>query len=420
MDVLLIGSRGREHAIAASLKKDERVGRIYCIPGNGGLAGIATCVKMSVMDFDGILKFVEDRPEIGLTVVSPDESLAGGLSELLNKNGHRAFGPSASASRMESDKSYCRNLCRKYGIPAPEYKIFDTYESAKAYCVSRGFPLVVKTNGRTAGKGIFYCKNQREAENSLYDVMIAELFGDAGKRVVVEEYLEGKNVIVMAFSDGRTAVPLPAVKCYKRVFDNDLGLNTAGMGAYVPSDAYTPELAARVRDEIILPTIGALKKEGREYRGVLAFSLILTADGPKAVDFTVRFCDVESQVLLPLLKTPLLDVFNAVIDGTLDKIAIEVKNSSAVCVVLTSGGYPLDYNSNLRITVGDVDERVKIFHAGTKITDGELRTSGGRVMGVFSDGGSLEECANRVYDNISKISFDGMHYRRDIAKKITK
>lgn len=416
MDILLIGSRGREHALAVALKKDARVNNIFCIPGNGGLAGIATCIKMSVTDFDSILEFLDGNPNIELTVVSPDETLAGGLVDLLNSKGHRAFGPCAGAAAMESDKSFARNLCQKYGIPSPRFKIFSDYERAKKYTEKHEFPLVVKTNGRTAGKGIFFCRNQREAENALYDVMIAELFGDAGKAVDIEEYLDGQNVIVMTFTDGKTILPLPAVKAYKRVFDNDFGMSTAGMGAYLPAESYTPEIAERALNEVFIPVVDALNAEGKPFKGVLAFSLLLTKDGPKAVDFIVRFCDVESQVLVPLLETPLIDVFNAVIDGRLEEVELSWRQDAAVCVVLTSGGYPLEYAKNMKINIGETDDTVKIFHAGTRIIDNELRTSGGRVMGVFSMGADKSECAENVYRNIGKISFDGMHYRKDIAK----
>lgn len=415
MDVLLIGSRGREHAIATALKQDERVDNIFCIPGNGGLAGIATCIKMDVTDKEGIGEFLDANPNIKLTVVSPDESLAGGLVNYLSAKGHRVFGPEAAPSEMESSKAFCRRLCEKYNIPAPEYKIFDSYEKAKKYTSTHAFPLVVKTDGRTAGKGIYFCRNQREAENALYDVMIAELFGDAGKVVDIEEFLEGQNVIVMTFTDGKTVLPLPAVKAYKRVYDNDLGMSTAGMGAYIPAENYTPEIAERAYKEIFLPTVEALNSEGIPFKGALSFSLILTPDGPKAADFTVRLCDVESQVAVPLLETPLLDIFNAVIDGKLDKIQLKWANKTAVCVVLTSGGYPLEYVKNIKINQGETDDTVRIFHAGTKLIDNELRTSGGRVMGVFSMGESKAECAENVYRNIAKISFDGMHYRKDIA-----
>lgn len=418
MDILIIGSRGREHAMAIALKKDERVNNIFCIPGNGGLAGIAHCIKMSVTDNESILEFLDANPNIKLTIVSPDESLAKGLVDLLKSKGHRAFGPSALASIMESDKSYGRHLCKNYNIPAPEYKIFDDYSNAKKYIKAHQYPLVIKTNGRTAGKGIMFCRNEREAENAMYDIMVAELFGDAGKIIDIEEFIPGKIFTVMTFCDGKTILPMKAVNCYKRVFDNNMGMSTAGMGAFTPVEEYTEEVAEKAYNEIFLPTMLALNNEGREFRGVLAFNLILTEDNQlKVVDFTVRFCDAESQVIIPLLKTPILDIFNAIIDQQLDKIKLEWEDQTAVCLIVTSGGYPLDYNKNIKINIGDIEDEVKLYHAGTKITDGELRTSGGRVLGLCSLGENKEECAQKIYRNISKISFDGMHYRKDIAKE---
>ena len=416
MDVLLVGSRGREHAIALQLKKDPRVNNIFCIPGNGGLAGIATCIKMSVTEFDGIVEFLDDNPNIELTIVSPDESLAGGLADILNRKGHRAFGPSAYPAKLESDKSFARDLCAKYNIPAPDYKIFNDYNKAKRYASKHPMPLVVKTNGRTAGKGVFFCRNQREAENALYDVMIAELFGSAGRVVDIEEYLDGKNVVVMALTDGETVIPLPAVKVYKRVYDKDLGMSTAGMGGYVPAEGYTEEIAKRVKEEILVPTVRALKEEGHPYKGVISCSLLLTEKGPKVVDYIVRFCDVESQILIPMIETPLLDIFNAVIDEKLSEIDLKMLSSCAVCVVLTSGGYPLEYEKGYKINIGETDHNVQVYHAGTKLADGELRTAGGRVLGVAVIGDNKDKCADWVYKNVTKISFDGMHYRKDIAR----
>ncbi len=416
MDILLIGSRGREHALALALKKDPRVGKIFCVPGNGGLEKIAVCIQESVTDFEAIERILNENKEIGLTIVGPDETLAGGLYEYLTERGHRVFGPCAAGAKMETDKSFCHKLCSDFNIPAPKYKIFDDYGKAKDYAAKQKYPIVVKTNGRTAGKGIFISKNYIEAANSLYDIMIAEMFGSAGKAVDVEEFLDGKNVVVMTLTDGENVVQLPAVRAYKRSFDRDLGMNTAGMGAYLPAEEYTEAIADRAMKEIFEPTVKALKESGIIYKGVLAYSLILTEDGPKVVDFIVRFCDVESQVVVPMLKTPILDVMNAVVDGKLNEINLDYEDGTAVCVVLTSGGYPLEYVKNVKINIGELDDTVTLFHAGTKLSDGELRTSGGRVMGVFSSGINKTECVNNVYKNIAKINYDGMHFRKDIAK----
>lgn len=415
MDILLVGSRGREHALALALKQDARVDNIYCIPGNGGLASIAKCIKLNVTDIDDILDFLNNNPSIELTIISPDEALAAGLSDVLNANGHRAFGASSKASFMESSKKFCRDLCAKYNIPAPKYKIFDDYNRAKRYIKEHKFPLVVKTNGRTAGKGIMFCRNEKEAQNAMYDVMIAELFGDAGKMVDIEEYIDGQIFTVMTFVDGKTVLPMKAVTCYKRVFDNDMGMSTAGMGASTPVDFYTEELQNVAMDTIFMPVMNALNAEGREYKGALAFNLILTQDNElKVVDFTVRFCDAESQVIIPLLKTPILDIINATIDKRLDTIKLEWENANAVCVIMTSNGYPLEYNKNLKINIGELDDSVFLYHAGTRLSDGELRTSGGRVMGLCSIGATKEECVNNIYNNLPKISYDGIHYRKDI------
>ncbi len=418
MDVLLIGSRGREHALAIALKKDARVDNIFCIPGNGGLAGIATCIKMNIFDFDGIVEFLDANPNIGLTVVSPDELLAKGLTDLLNSKGHRAFGCSAKAAAVEASKEFAGNLCAKYKIPAPKFKIFSDYTQAKKYIKTQSFPLVLKTNGRTGGKGIMFCRTLREAENAAYDIMVAKLFGASGDKIDIEEFVKGEMVTVTAFSDGTHVVPFTGVENYRRVFDGNLGMSTAGMGASLPAKGYTEEVEKRVYDEIIMPTINALKEEGCAYKGALAFSIIIAEDGSvKVVDFVSRLCDVEGQVLIPLIETPLLDIFNAVIDGTLDKIEVKIKHSSGVCVVATSGGYPLEYTANHKISIADnVDNDVSLFHAGTKIVDGELRTSGGRVISVASFGETKKECAEKVYANIGKIAYDGMHYRKDIAK----
>ncbi len=416
MDILLIGSRGREHALALELKKDPRVDNIFCIPGNGGLAGIATCINKSVTDFDGILEFLDDNPNIRLTVVSPDESLLGGLVDILNEKGHRAFGCCSKGALMECSKEFCHNLCEKYGIPSSKHKMFDDYLKAKKYIKTQKYPLVIKTEGRTAGKGIIFARNQMEAENNLYDVMIAELFGDAGKKVDIEEFVQGDKVIVLTLTDGKSIYPLRAVNNYKRVYEGDVGMSTAGMGASMPAVLYTPEVEREAYEKIFVPTLEALKQEGIDYKGVLGFSLILTENGIKAVDFICRFCDVESQILFSQIQTPLLDIFEAVIDGDLGRIGkIEMSDKCGVCVVATSGGYPLEYSKFNKLTIGSIDEDVSVYHAGTKLIDGELKTSGGRVISVACWGDNMEDCVKKAYKNIEKISFEGMHYRKDIA-----
>lgn len=416
MDVLLIGSRGREHAMALALKKDPRVNNIFCIPGNGGLAGIATCIKMDIFDFDGIVEFLDANPTIGLTIVSPDELLAKGLIDLLNGKGHRAFGCSAKAARVESSKEFANGLCAKYSIPAPGYHVFDDYLKGKKFVKGSTFPVVVKTDGRSGGKGIYFCRTIREAENAMYDMMVAKLFGASGDKIIVEDFVKGKIVMVMAFSDGKTVLPLPAVENYKRVFDGNLGMSTAGMGASLPSEAYTEKVQEDVFEKIIKPTIEALNAEGSEYKGVIGFSIVITENGPMVVDFVSRLCDIEGQLVIPLLETPILDIINAVLDGKLNEIEIKMKETCGVCVVATSGGYPLEYNKNIKINMSDsIDEGIHLFHSGTKLVDGELRTSGGRVLSLTAYGETKADCASRIYANITKVGFDGMHYRKDIA-----
>lgn len=418
MDILIIGSRGREHSLALALKKDPRVNNIFCIPGNGGLSGITTCIKIDIFDFEAILEFLDANPSIELTLVSPDELLAKGLVGYLSSRGHRAFGCDEKCARLETDKSFACWLCREHEIPAPDYKIFDDYLEAKRYVRTRRFPIVIKTNGRTGGKGILFCQSIRDAENALYDTMVVKLFGASGERVDIEEFVSGKNIMIMAFADGETIVPLPAVENYRRVYDGNVGMSTAGMGASIPSDIYTPELEKRAYDEIVRPTLDAMREEGMEYRGVIGFNVIVCPDGClKVTDFVSRFCDVEGQILIPLIETPILDIIEAIVDGRLKDVDVRVRDCAGVCVVTTSGGYPLDYNRNARITIGDdIDPDVMLFHAGTKISGGELKTSGGRVISVVSYGETKAECAERVYANIAKIAYDGIHYRKDIAR----
>ena len=421
MDVLLIGSRGRDHALAIELKKDPRVENIFCFPGNGGLAGIATCFKIDIFDFKAIVDFLDANPNIGLTIVNPDELLAQGLTDMLNERGHRAFGCSADAARVESSKEFANGLCAKYGIPSPKYVVFDDYTKAKRYLKTQNFPLVVKTEGRTGGKGIMFCHNMREAENALYDIMVAKLFGSSGDKIVIEEFVKGEIVNVMAFTDGKTIVPLPAVENYKRVFDGNLGMSTAGMGASMPAVHYTPEVEKEVYEKILIPTMQALNAENSEYKGVIGFNIIISESGVKVVDFVSRICDAEGQVVLPLIETPLLDIINATIDGKLDQIPIKIKKQSCVCVVATSGGYPLEYAKNIKINISpDISDNVYIFHSGTRLTDGELRTAGGRVLAVTGFGDNKEQCAKNVYEALSKITFDGMHYRKDIGRTVEK
>ncbi|MDR3293926.1 MAG: phosphoribosylamine--glycine ligase [Clostridiales bacterium] len=419
MDILIIGSGGREHAIAWSLKNSKRTEKLYAIPGNAGIAELAEChSEIGVMEFDKILAFVAAHPSIGLTVVAPDDPLAEGLVDLLNKNGFRAFGPIKSAARLEASKSFSKSFMKKYAIPTASCEVFDDYGRAREYVLSSPHPLVVKADGLAVGKGVLICKTPTESLAALKELMLDKRFGRSGDRVVIEEFLEGPEITVLSFTDGNTIVPMVSSQDHKRAFDGDKGLNTGGMGTFSPSRVYTAEIEREFREKIMNPTLDGLKAEGIVFRGVLYFGLMLTRDGLKVIEYNSRFGDPETQVILPRLKTDLLEIFNACTDGTLDKIDIEWEDCACVCVILASGGYPAAFKKGLPITVGALDRGILLFHAGTAKKDGVLVTSGGRVLGVTAKGKDIGEAREKAYRNIEKITFEGMHYRTDIGIKI--
>ncbi len=417
MNILVIGSGGREHTICWALSKSPKVDKIYCWPGNGGISEIAECVPISVMDFDSIVEFVDSHKDIELTVVAPDDPLAGGLVDRLNEKGHRAFGPKANAAIIEASKAFSKYLMKKYGIPTANYEEFNDYENAKDYVSKAKYPLVVKADGLALGKGVIICNNVDEGLKAVKEMMIDSKFKDAGKTVIVEEFMSGQEVSILSFCDGKTIVPMVNARDHKRAYDNDEGLNTGGMGTFSPSAIYTPEIEKEVMNNIILPTLDAMNREGRTFKGVLYFGLMLTSDGVKVVEYNARFGDPETQVVLPRLKTDLADIFNAVVDGTLDKLNIEWSDEACVCVVMASGGYPENYEKGKAITIGDLDKDILLFHAGTKLQDGKLVTSGGRVLGVTALGKDINEAREKAYANVEKISFDGAFYRKDIGIK---
>ena len=417
MNILVIGSEGREHTICWALSKSPKVDKIYCLPGNGGISEIAECVPISVMDFDSIVEFVDSHKDIELTVVAPDDPLAGGLVDRLNEKGHRAFGPKANAAIIEASKAFSKYLMKKYGIPTANYEEFNDYEKAKDYVSKAKYPLVVKADGLALGKGVIICNNVDEGLKAVKEMMIDSKFKDAGKTVIVEEFMSGQEVSILSFCDGKTIVPMVNARDHKRAYDNDEGLNTGGMGTFSPSAIYTPEIEKEVMNNIILPTLDAMNREGRTFKGVLYFGLMLTSDGVKVVEYNARFGDPETQVVLPRLKTDLADIFNAVVDGTLDKLNIEWSDEACVCVVMASGGYPENYEKGKAITIGDLDKDILLFHAGTKLQDGKLVTSGGRVLGVTALGKDINEAREKAYANVEKISFDGAFYRKDIGIK---
>lgn len=418
MDILIIGSGGREHAIAHTLKKSPNVENIFCAPGNGGISEIAECVPIKVMEFDKIIEFLTENPSIGLTVVAPDNPLSEGLVDILQEKGFRTFGPSKAAAFIEGSKAFSKNLMKKYGIPTANYEVFSEYYEAVDYIKKQEYPIVIKADGLAFGKGVVICNNLREAENAIYDIMVTERFGKAGKKIVIEEFVEGKEVSILAFCDGKTIKPMVSSQDHKRAFDGDKGLNTGGMGAFSPSIVYTEQLASEAYRNIILPTMHAMNSEGREFRGVIYFGLMLTENGISVLEYNARFGDPETQVVLPLLETDFLEIMQAIIDQKLADLEIKWQDKSAVCVVLTSGGYPLEFAKGNKINIGSIDDDIMLFHSGTrKGESGDLRTSGGRVIGVTAVSENLEEARKIVYKNIAKISFEGMHYRKDIGVK---
>lgn len=418
MDILVIGSGGREHAICWSLKKSKDCNKLYCLPGNAGISEIAECVNISVMDFDAIVTFLKAHANIGMTVVAPDDPLAAGLVDRLETEGFRAFGPNKAAAIIEGSKAFSKELMVKYGIPTAAYEEFTDYNLACEYVKKSDYPLVVKADGLALGKGVIICNNVDEALTALKDMMIDAKFSSAGNKVIVEEFLVGKEVSILSFTDGKTIVPMVSSQDHKRALDNDMGLNTGGMGTFSPSKIYTDELAKEVYDTVIVPTMNAMNAENRKFKGVLYFGLMLTDKGIKVLEYNARFGDPETQVVLPRLKTDLLEIFSAIIDEKLDEVNIEWNDDAAVCVILASGGYPEKYAKGVPIKIGELDGGIILFHAGTAFKDGELVTNGGRVIGVTALGETIENARKKAYKNIENIQFDKMHYRTDIGVKL--
>ena len=423
LNVLVIGNGGREHAIAAALAKSPLVGKLYCMKGNAGIAELAECVDVDYCDLQAVGDWLDAHPDVGYTVIAPDDPLALGLADELERRGHKVFGPNKRAAQIESSKAFAKELMKKYGIPTAAYETFDDYGAALAYIEKGKFPVVLKADGLALGKGVLICETLEEARDGLRRIMLDKAFGAAGNRVVVEEYLRGKEftpgeeVSVLTFTDGKTIVPMIASCDHKRVFDGDKGPNTGGMGTFTPCPFYDDAVAEEVREKILLPTVRAMYAEGRPFKGVLYFGLMRTPDGMKVVEYNARFGDPETQVVLPMLKTDLMEIFLAVTEERLADIKIEWEDGACVCVVLASGGYPQHYEKGKPIEIGDLDEGVFLYHAGTKREGGVLKTSGGRVIGVCAKGATVAEAREKAYRNVEKIHFEGMQYRKDIGIK---
>ena len=426
MNVLVIGNGGREHAIVAALSKSPKVDKIYCMKGNAGIAELAELVDVNYCDLQAVGDWVDAHKDVQYTVIAPDDPLALGLADELESRGHRVFGPNKRAAQIESSKAFAKELMKKYGIPTAKYETFSDYESARSYVENGRFPVVLKADGLALGKGVLICENLRQAEEGLKQIMLDKAFGAAGNTVVIEEFLTGKEftpgeeVSVLAFTDGKTIVPMIPSCDHKRAYDGDKGLNTGGMGTFTPCPFYDKEVADEVMNKIMLPTVAAMNAEGRPFKGVLYFGLMRTPEGMKVVEYNARFGDPETQVVLPMLKTDLMEIFEAVTDERLSDIKIEWEEGACVCVVLASGGYPVKYEKGKEITIGDLDEGVFLYHAGTKRENGVLKTDGGRVLGVCAKGKTVAEAREKAYANVKKIHFDGMHYRTDIGIKYNK
>ena len=419
MNILVVGSGAREHAITWSLSNSPRVSRVFAVPGNAGTASVGTNLPGSAEDLDALARSAQTH-DIDLTVVGPEVPLANGIVDRFDELDLPIFGPTKAAARMEASKAFAKELMRNHGVPGPQFRVLHSYSEALSYVFQYDGPVVVKADGLAAGKGAFVCSGKEEAQKAVHECMKARAFGAAGDTVVVEEYLEGREVSVFAFSDGRHLSPLVAACDYKRLLDGDAGPNTGGMGSYAPPEFWTPQLEDRVREEIMSPVVKALLEMGAAYKGVLYAGLILTAAGPKVLEFNCRLGDPEGQVILPLLKTDLVDVMLASINGGVDKLSIEWHPGACVAVVMASGGYPGEYINGLPIEgLEDVDDNVEVFHAGTRLAgkgeEGRILTDGGRLLTVISRGTTLAQAREKAYDNVRRIHAEGVHFRTDIG-----
>lgn len=418
MDILVIGGGGREHAIVRKLKESPRTGKLYCAPGNGGIAKDAECVAIGAMDIPAVVAFAKEK-KIDLVFVAPDDPLAAGMVDALEKEGIPAFGPRANAAVIEASKVFSKDLMKRYHIPTAQYEVFSEPAEAIAWIEKNNrFPIVVKADGLALGKGVLICPDFEAAKAAVKEIMEDKVFGASGSRVVVEEFLTGPEVSVLAFTDGHCVEPMVSSKDHKRALDNDEGLNTGGMGTISPNPYYTDAIAKECMETIFLPTIEAMNKEGRPFKGCLYFGLMITPDGPKVIEYNARFGDPETQVVLPRLKTDFVDIVMAVVEERLSDLTIAWSDEACACVVMASGGYPGHYEKGIAIEGldenGQVDGAV-VYHAGTALRDGKFVTNGGRVLGVTALGDTLPQALEKAYAAVGKIHWDGVHYRHDIG-----
>ena len=420
MNILVVGGGGREHAIVMKLAESKKNVQLFCTPGNGGIAKYAKCYSVKATDIDGVVALAKEI-SADMVVVAPDDPLVLGMVDALNAEGFAAFGPNKAAAIIEGSKVFSKELMKKYNIPTAKYEVFSDSSKAIEYIKTENkYPTVIKADGLALGKGVIIAQNFDEAKDAVNSIMEDKIFGKSGANTVIEEFLTGPEVSVLCFTDGKTVSPMVSSMDHKRAYDNDEGPNTGGMGTVAPNPYYTEKIANECMNKIFLPTINAMVKENRTFKGCLYFGLMITPDGPKVIEYNCRFGDPETQVVLPLLDTDLVDIFDAVINEKLSQIDIKWKNASSACVVLASGGYPKKYETGLKITGlnenGQLDD-VKIYHAGTKLENNEFYTSGGRVLGVTAVSDTLKSAVDKAYGAVNDIKFDKMHYRKDIGQR---
>lgn len=420
LDILIVGSGGREHAIASSAAKSSKVEKIYCAPGNAGIEELAECVDIGAMELEKLADFAEEK-QIGLTIVGMDDPLVAGIVDIFEERGLRVFGPRKNAAILEGSKAFSKNLMKKYNIPTASYEVFDSPQKAMDYLETSKYPIVLKADGLALGKGVLICSTKEEAKQGVKTLMLDKQFGAAGNTIVIEEFMIGREVSVLCFCDGTHIAPMTSAQDHKRAKDGDKGLNTGGMGTFSPSPFYTKEIDEICKEQIYQPSIDAMKAEGRDFIGVMFLGLMLTSEGPKVLEYNARFGDPEAQVVLPRMKNDIIDVIEACIDGRLDKISLEFEDNAAVCVVLASAGYPEQYEKGKVITgFSNFSEKegYYVFHAGTKKIGQEIVTNGGRVLGITAKGSDLKEARKHAYEATKWIEFENKYMRTDIGKAI--